>query len=113
MEHLHIYLTRKQEETHTLGGREGHVAELLEEKDARYHWDQIHDEVIVHHAPRVQLQTFQVIRGEMSGQFGAAEGCEAQGSVSKSGTDHTFQVTRGTYWLSPWTSCSAGWSVPG
>lgn len=73
--------TRKQRETYTLCSRERHVTELLEEKDACHHWDQIHDEVIVHHTPRIQLQPFQVVRAEMCCQFRAPESCGSQRRV--------------------------------
>lgn len=70
-----------KKKTYTLCSRERHVTKLLEEKDARHHWDQIHDEVVVHHTPRIQLQPFQVIRGEMCCQFRATESCDGQRRV--------------------------------
>lgn len=76
-------LTDKQKtsQTYTLSGREGDVTELLEEKGACNGGDQIHDQVVVHHAPRIQLQAFEVVRGEQCRQLRAAEGFEG-GKVS-------------------------------
>lgn len=34
--------------------------------------------MIVHHAPRIQLQAFEVVRGEQRRQLGAAEACERE-----------------------------------
>lgn len=70
-----------REATYALRGWERDVPELPEEKDACHRWDQIHDEVVVHHAPRVQLQTFQVVRGEKGRQLWATEYCESQRQV--------------------------------
>lgn len=69
-------------ETYTLSSWERDFTELLEEKDACHRWDQIHDEVVVHHTPRIQLQTFEVVRGEMGCQLWATESCEGQRRVS-------------------------------
>lgn len=68
-------------ETYTLCSWERQVPELLEEKHACHCWDQVHDEVVVHHAPRIQLQTFEVVRAEMAFQLGATESCEGERQV--------------------------------
>lgn len=59
--------------TYTLRCREGDVTQLLEEEDARHGGDQVHDQVVVHHAPGVQLQAFEVVWREVGRQLGAAE----------------------------------------
>lgn len=69
-------------ETYTLCCGQRDISELLEEKDACHCWDQVHDQVVVHHAPRIQLQTFEVVGAEMACQLGAAESCEGQRHVS-------------------------------
>ena len=36
---------------------------------------QVHDEVVVHHAPGVQLHALQVVRAEVDGELCAADRC--------------------------------------
>ena len=70
-------------ETYTLCCGERHVPELLEEEHASHCWDQVHDEVVVHHAPRIQLQALEVVGAEIGGQLGSAENCGGQRQVRK------------------------------
>lgn len=69
------------EETHTLCGWERDVTQLLEEEHASDCWDEIHDEVVVHHAPWIQFQPFEVVRTEVGPQLGASQNCEGQREV--------------------------------
>ena len=62
-------------DTYTLGRGEGDVAELPEEEEARHLGHQVHDEVVVYHAPGVQLHALQVVGAEVDGELRAADRC--------------------------------------
>lgn len=104
-------------ETYTLRCWERHITELLEEEHACHRWHQVHNEVVIHHAPRIQLQTFEVIRAEVSHQLWAAENCYDERQVRLGwglrwrNQIRVFQTEDSYCRYSPWTSYSAKCSV--
>lgn len=64
--------------THTLGSRKGHIPQLFEEEHAGYGGDHVHDEMVVHHAAGVHLQTLQIVWTELGSQLCTGQGYRGQ-----------------------------------